>query len=535
MLSASAQLYACPHCGNKKAMLSMMSCNTFFRTLWSDGRSIDPMRNEISKIQKCESCGSYSLFSEWKECGCDKNNYNGATGELTYEESREAYIQLMESDSYDDEDILTICLEYIKSYNDYYHRSEDAPKRNDDFLLFKGATENAIKRLGDDADSLIIKGELHRERKEFSDARKYLHQVCNDGNRWIVEPLLYFCNHFDFLPFLLVKDGKKIDWDEISYYSAIVEGELVGKREKRYKEAAAFIETLHEKRREDIFVCDTGDIYENGWITLLKILDDCPEHYEIPNGTQHIAEYACYRNFHLKSVVFSSSIRSIGARAFWGCKNLQSYSLLSETRIISIGDEAFMNCKKLDSISSSFLQNVRFIGRCAFSGMDSLTKIELPESLLEIPDYCFGCDYALQSVNMPSAVKSIGEGAFFFTGITNLSIPDSVTTIGNDAFSFCKKLTDIKLSKSLKRIPEGTFSTCESLPYIEIPSSVEEIGERCFQGTPSLKTIRFRGKVKHISISAFKDSGIETIIVPWYLQNHYRKLFPNISIKASWQ
>lgn len=413
MLSASAQLYACPHCGNKKAILLMMSCNTFFRTLWSDGRSIYPMRTEISKIQKCESCGSYSLFSEWKECGCDKDNYNGVTGELTYEESREAYIQLMESDCYDDEDILTICLEYIRSYNDYYHRSEESPKGNDDLLLFLGATENVIKRLGDDADSLITKGELHRERKEFSDARKYLQRARNDSNRWIVEPLLYFCNHFDSLPFLLIKAGKKIDWSQISYYSAIVDGELVGKREKRYKEAAEFIETLHEKRREDIFVCDAGDIYE-GWITLLKIIDDCPKHYEILNGTQHIAEYACYRNFNLKSVVFPSSFRSIGARAFWGCKNLQSYSLLPETRIVSIGDEAFMNCKKLDSISLSFLQNVRFIGRRAFSGMDSLTKIELPESLLEIPDYCFGCDYVLKSVNIPSTVKSIGEGAFFF-------------------------------------------------------------------------------------------------------------------------
>lgn len=513
----------------------MMSCNTFWGTLWSDGKIIYPMCPTISEIQRCESCGSYSLFSEWETCGCDKHNYNGTTGDLTYEESREAYIQLMESDSYDDKDIITICLEYIYAYNDHFRRREDSPSENDDFLLFMGATENAIKRLGDDADSLIIKGELHRERKEFSEAREYLQQARDDSNSWIVEPMLYFCNHFDSMPFLIVKDGKCIDWDKISYFSAIVEGKLVGKRGKRYKEAAAFIETLHEKRHEDIFVDNAGGIYEDNVGILLKILDDCQEYYQIPKGTQRIAENACYMNLNLKSVTFPSSIKSIGARAFCGCKNLQSYSLMTEMEITSIGDEAFMNCKKLESFNSAFLQNVRSIGRGAFLGMDSLTKIELPESFTEIPEYCFGCDYALKSVNIPLSVKYIGEGAFFFAGITNLVLPDSVTMIGNGVFSLCKKLTDVKLPKFLKKIPERTFSLCKSLPYIEISSMVEEIGDLCFQDTPSLKTIRFRGKVKHISNTAFEDSGIETIIVPWHLQSHYRKLFPHTSIKASWQ
>ena len=158
MLPGPAQLYACPHCGKKKAMFSMMSCNTFKGTLWSDAKSVYPMQPRISTIQLCESCGQYSLFSEWKEKGYDKDNMNGTLGTLKYKESKEAYIRLMEYGRYDDEDILIICLEYIKAYNDYYRRSDEAPKENDDFVLFMGATENAIKRLGNDADSLITKG-----------------------------------------------------------------------------------------------------------------------------------------------------------------------------------------------------------------------------------------------------------------------------------------------------------------------------------------------------------------------------------------
>ena len=533
MLPAPAQLYACPHCGKKKAMFSMMSCNTFGGTLWSDGRSIYPMRPTISAIQKCESCSSYSLFSQWKECGCDKDNYNGTTGNLTYEESREAYIQLMESDCYNDKDILTICLEYIHAYNDHFGRDKDSPKENDDIVLFMGATENAIKRLGNDIDSLITKGELHRERKEFDEAREILRQVHNDKNRWVVEPMLYFCNQSSSSLFLLIDNGRNIDWSKSPNYEVIVKGDLLHKREVRNKQASDFIETLHEKRRENIDVDSAGGVYEDRGRTLLKILDECFSHYEIMQGTQHIAEFAAFRNLNLKSVDFPTSIRSIGARAFWGCKNLEGYSYSAfGTKIISIGPEAFMNCKKLEGFSPTFLENVRFIGRGAFSGMDRLKEIGFPEGLLEIPEFCFGCDEALLTVKIPSTIISIGEGAFFCSGITDISIPDTVSVMGDFVFSTCKKLVNVKLSKSLKELPKRTFAMCESLLSIEIPSGVEKIGERCFEDTPSLKIVRFRGKVKSISSSAFKDSGIEIIEVPWYLKGYYKKMFPNLTIKT---
>lgn len=513
----------------------MMSCNTFGATLWSDGRSIYPMRPTISAIQKCESCGSYSLFSQWEKCGCDKDNYNGTTGHLIYEESREAYIQLMEADCYDDKDILTICLEYIHSYNDHFRRERDSPKEDDDIVFFMGATENAIKRLGNDSDSLITKGELHRERKEFDEAREILRQVHNDKNKWVVEPMLYFCNQFNNSLFLLIENGRNIDWSKSPNYEVTVNGDLLLKRDARNKEASAFIETLHEKRRENIDVDSAGGVYEDRGRILLKILDECSSHYEIMRGTQHIAEFAAYRNFNLKSLDFPTSIRSIGARAFWGCKNLEGYSYNAfGTKIVSIGPEAFMNCKKLEGFSSTFLENVRFIGRGAFSGMDSLKEIGLPTGLTGIPEYCFGCDDALKTITIPTTVSSIGEGAFFFTGIEEIVLPNSVTKIGDGLFSTCKNLVNVKLSKSLKKIPARVFSMCKSLPYIEIPSKIEEIGELCFQDTPALKAVRFRGKVKRISPSAFKDSGIETIEVPWYLKGYYKKLLPNLTIKIRW-
>lgn len=535
MIPAPAQLYACPHCGKKKAMFSMMSCNTFGGTLWSDGKRIYPMRPAISPIQKCESCGSYSLFSEWKERGCDNDNYNGTTGHLTYKEARKAYVQLMESGCYDDKDILVICLEYIHAYNDHFKREPDSPKEGDDYDLFMGATENAIKRLGSDSDSRITKGELHRERREFNDAREILLAVLNDKNKWVVEPMLYHCNQSDSTPFLLVENGRNVDWSKNPNYEAIVKAAALEKRQKIDEDAASFITTLHEKRRENVDSDCAGGVYEDSGRTLLKILDECPSHYEIMRGTQHIAEYAAYRNNNLKSIDFPTSIKSIGARAFWGCKNLDGYSYNAfGMKIVSIGPEAFMNCKKLEGFSASFLANVRFIGRAAFSGMDSLKEIEFPEGLTAIPEFCFGCDQSLVNLIIPSTVTAIGEGAFFCSGLTVMNLPDNVEKFGNFIFSTCKNLERVHLPKSLKEIPERTFSFCESLSELEIPSKVKSIQKLAFQGTKSLKTIRFRGRVKRIDPEAFNESSCEVVEVPWYLKGYYKKLLPNLTIKARW-
>ena len=533
MLPGPAKLFACPFCGKDKAMFTMLSCNTFGATVWSDGRKIYPMRPALSIIQRCESCKSYSLLSEWKEHGYDKDNHHGSTGNLTYEESKEAYIKLTMSGHYDNEDMLSICLAYIHSYNDKFKRKKNSSDENvNDFELFMNASEKAIKQLGNDSDSLITKGELFRERGEFDEAREILICVRNEKNNWIIDPILYHCNLNNCDPFLLVESGKVIDWNQRPNYKTIVNGELLGKRKKINEEAMSFLATLHEKRREKIAAESDGGIYENDGRTLLKILENCPVHYEISHHTEHIAEYAAYRNFNLKSVDFPSSIRSIGARAFWGCKNLQGYCHSAfNTNIISIGAEAFMNCKKIEGFDHTFLRSVRFIGRAAFSGMDSLKRIELPEGLLEIPAFCFGCDTSLTYVDIPPTVTTIEEGAFFCSGLKSVKLPNSIRHLGDFIFSTCKEIQEVQLPKHLKKIPFRTFSMCESLSYIDIPSNVEIIDERAFEETASLKTVRFRGKVKNIDPTAFKNSAIDTIIVPWFYKSHYKNLFPKQNIR----
>lgn len=535
MLPGPPQYYKCPHCGEKKEMMSLRSANTFGGYLRSDGRSVYPMYPQISLIQKCKKCENYSLFSQWKECDFgSENDYGGTTGRLSYEKTKEVYRQLLQHDRLNDRDKLIVCLEYIHAYNDYFHNPHDIHCENEDREIFMNASGIAIKLLGTDRDSRITKGELLREREDFKAAREVLLATMSEDVRWILEPMLYFCNSRTRVPFVLMENGKKIDWTTQPDFYNIVNGEIEGVKEQRRKEYQDFISTLDEARRKSVDTDCNGGIYEDKGRILIKVVDECTTHYEIEPGTHYISEYACYKNRNLKSLVFPSSLRSIGANAFYGCKELECCSLtpVGLLSVISIGEKAFMNCKKLEGFTSSFLRDVRFIGKAAFSGMDRLSHIELPEGLLEIPEFCFGCDNALWDVNIPSTVTSICDDAFFDSGLISIVIPEGVRHYGKCLFSMCRRLENVVLPKSITHIPDRMFFGCESLGCLEIPSKVKTIGKFAFHGTTSLKTLRFRGKINMIASDAFEESGIETIIVPWYLRKYYQQLLPNLKIKC---
>ena len=263
----------------------------------------------------------------------------------------------------------------------------------------------------------------------------------------------------------------------------------------------------------------------------------------IPNTVKSIGKCAFYGCSSLKSITIPNSVRSIEEGAFNGCSSLTS--IVIPDSVTSIGGFAFWGCKSLTSIVIP--DSVTSIGWHAFSGCSSLTSIVIPDSVTSIGTGAFRACKSLTSIvlagdntvydsrencnaiietgtntlicgcqntTIPDSVTSIGEEAFAgCSSLTSIVIPDSVKSIGERAFSHCSRLSSITIPNNVKSIEDGTFESCKSLTSIVIPDSVTSIGKVAFQYCSTLPSITIPDSVTSIEQGAFNDCDALTHII----------------------
>lgn len=141
-----------------------------------------------------------------------------------------------------------------------------------------------------------------------------------------------------------------------------------------------------------------------------------------------------------------------------------------------------------------------------------ITSLTIPDSVTSIGDYAFeGCE-KITSLTIPGTVVSIGEDAFHAcNGLTNVIIENGVKNIGNYAFRGCRGLISISIPDSITVINDRVFETCTSLESITIPNSVTSIGARAFENCTSLKSITIPDGVTSIGDRAFENCDNLTI------------------------
>lgn len=256
-----------------------------------------------------------------------------------------------------------------------------------------------------------------------------------------------------------------------------------------------------------------GVKYSKDWKRLLKAPRNLDGVYSIRIGVKVIANKAFCFCESLVNINIPKGITSIGNGAFSDCKSLTNINIPNTVK--SIGDDAFMLCSSLMSINIP--DSVTSIENRAFSDCKSLLNINIPNGVTRIGDWVFENCNSLISITIPSSVITIGMNPFggchadlkneskafiyehhvlfnkdktiiisYRAKEANYAIPDSVTSIGESAFSFCDFLTSINIPDSVTSIGEWAFSDCDSLTNINIPKGVTSIGECAFFGCDSL-------------------------------------------------
>ena len=296
----------------------------------------------------------------------------------------------------------------------------------------------------------------------------------------------------------------------------------------------------------------------------------------IPDSVTSIGRFAFSGCEKLRSVTMPDSVASIGSAAFNGCERLRSMTIPGS--VTSVGGRVFDGCSGLKSIlvadgnknyksanglllskdGKTLIQGVNGdvmipdgvtrIEDYAFFGRKAFQSVTIPNGVTSIGDFAFrGCE-RLRIVTIPNSVTSIGREAFSNSGLKSISvavgnknyksvnglllskdsktliqgvngdvtIPDSVTRIGDYAFSNCGALYGVTIPGSVTSIGNHAFSNCSALQRVMIPDNVTTIGDFAFGGCISLQSVTIPNSVMSIGVQAFiacKDSLFDTRIL----------------------
>ena len=236
----------------------------------------------------------------------------------------------------------------------------------------------------------------------------------------------------------------------------------------------------------------------------------------IPNSVTSIADYAFSDCTSLTSLSIPNTVTSIGEGAFYDCTSLTNVTI--SPNLTSIPDFAFEGCVGLISVSVTLSNSIASIGERAFLFCSSLTSFSIPDSVTSIGERAFSDCTSLASVMIPNSLTSIGDWAFSGSGVTIVTIPNSVTSIGVGAFYYCFNLTNVTVDSANQKYSSigGVLFDKGQTTLIQYPpaktgasylisDTVTSIGDYAFSFCNNLLGVTIPNNVTNIVYAAFED------------------------------
>lgn len=297
-----------------------------------------------------------------------------------------------------------------------------------------------------------------------------------------------------------------------------------------------------------------------------RAFSGCPalESVTLPDSVVSIGKMAFQSCISIKEVHCGKGLKSIGDSAFIHCSSLEKLEL--NDGLEYIGYDAFMENTSLQG-TIVFPESLKYLGNAAFGVYSSkardltaiwnarsckhirdnqgwgaplycFSKIVFGEQVVSIPDqlcyatYCdtillpesvdsiglqaFASNNKLKYVKMPSSLSHMGQGVFFHCEqLSSIRIPEGISVLPINTFIYCQKLTDVVLPSTLDTIQSSAFSLCLALPHITLPSGIKFIDDYAFGDCSALQDINLPEGLKSVGKSVFRNcTSLESITLP---------------------
>ena len=260
---------------------------------------------------------------------------------------------------------------------------------------------------------------------------------------------------------------------------------------------------------------DNGALYIGNH--LIEVDDSVSGAYTIREGTKSIATCAFGSCVDLTGVTIPDSVESIAAGAFGGCESLTSITIPNS--VTSIGETAFIHCTNLESVTIS--DSLTSVGQSILDYTAYYNNSSnWDNGALYIGNYLIEFDKSISSTCIiKEGTKIIADSVFYnCTGLTSVTIPDSVTRIGNNAFYDCSGLTSITIPDSVTSIGSYAFYGCTGLTKLSVPVNfIDDTEDYLFGNCVSLEDITLTSSIKQ-KMPDFEDLDLVggPRNTPWY-------------------
>lgn len=153
------------------------------------------------------------------------------------------------------------------------------------------------------------------------------------------------------------------------------------------------------------------------------------------------------------------------------------------------------------------------VGSYALFFLPAATQVTLPESVTRIGRYGIAMCSKLTGMSIPKGVTEIGDFGLAGNGLTAVTLPDGLQSLGRGAFDTCTSLTNTTLPAGVTAIPDGCFQGCIALKDMKLPGTVTSVGHNAFTGCTALKDVRCYGAPPTVEPAGAAEHSFEPAIV----------------------